>query len=258
MKEQNGKGVGDIESVNKTFKLIELLKKLEGARLVEIADRLGWPKSTVHVHLQTLRENEYVVQIDGEYYLSFRFLEICEYVKNRNEEYAVIEPYIERLAEETGERVQFVVNEHSYGVYLRIAEGKQAVSTGSHIGRRRNMLHATAAGKAILANLPDEEVREILDKNGLPALTANTITEEAELIDELEAIRERGYALNHEEHIQGLKAVAVAIIGADDDVVGAVSIAVPAHRMSEERFTEELPNRILALKNEVELEITYK
>jgi len=251
-------GLKSIEAVNKSLRIVEALKEMDGARVTELADELGWAKSTVHSHLESLESNEYVVQENGQYVLGFRFLEIGEYVKHRKSFYSLIQPKIDELAEETGERVQFVTNEHGDGVYVRIAEGDRAVSTGSYLGHRRTMLHATAAGKAILAHLPEDEVERIIDRKGLVPQTPNTITDREELFQELEEVREKGFAFNREEHIEGLQAVAAPIEDPDDNVLGALSIAGPAHRMRGEWLREELPDHILGVRNEIELDIAYR
>jgi len=253
-----GENENEVEAVNKTIRILELLRELDGVGVTELADRLGWPKSTVHNHLATLRRNEYIVQEDGEYKLGLRFLELGEFVKDRNEIYSLVEPKIQELATDLGERVQFVVEEHGDGVYVRIATGERAVSTGSRLGRRRSMLHATAAGKSILAFSPESEVHRVIERKGLPELTANTITDEEELFAALAEVRERGYAFNYEEHIEGLRAVAAPVENESDEVVGAISVAGPAHRMRGDWFTEELPDKILGIRNELELDIAYK
>lgn len=258
MVDQNGREHKQVESVNKTFQVIELLRELEGAGVTELATHLNWPKSTVHSHLETLERNEYIIREEGEYKLGLRFLEIGEYVKNREPIFSLIEPKLKKLAEDVGERFQFVVNEHGDGVYVRIATGERAVSTGSRLGRRRSMLHATAAGKSILAFLPKAEVQNIVAVKGLPQLTPNTITDEDELFDALAEVHERGYAFNHEEHIEGLRAVAVPVQDTSDRVVGAISVAGPAHRMQGEWFHNELPDKILGARNEVELDLEYR
>lgn len=247
-----------IEAVNKTIRVLELLKEFDGARVSELADRLGWPKSTVHSHLATLERNEYITREGDLYVVGLKFLDFGEYVKTRKDVYSLIEPKIHDLAEKTGERVQFVVSEHSEAVYVRIATGDHAVSTGSRLGRRRSMLHATAAGKAILAFLPESEVWDVIDRKGLPKLTQNTITDEAVLFESLEEVRERGYAFNHEEHIDGLQAVAAPVVTPTDEVVGSISIAGPTHRMRGPSFTEEIPDMILGARNEIELDIAYR
>ena len=247
----------EVVAVRKSLRLIELLQDLEEGRLSELASRLEWPKSTVHSHLETLENAGYVVKEDDTYHLGFRFVELGEDVKNRDEVYTLVEPRIDALADETGERVQFVIEEHGEGVYVRISEGQHAVSTGSRLGRRRNMLHATAAGKSILAFMDREDVVDIVELKGLPELTPNTITDREVLFDELGEIEERGYAFNYEEHIQGLHAVAAPVKRPTGNVVGSISVSGPAHRMNGELLTEELPNKILGVCNEVELDIVY-
>lgn len=254
-KHKQGNEVG---AVRKSLQLVERLQEFEGARVSELATALKWPKSTVHSHLETLENAGYVVKQGDVYFLGFRFVELGETVKNRDEVYSLVEPRIKALADETGERVQFVINEHGEGVYVRIAEGEHAVSTGSSLGRRRNMLHATAAGKSILAFMHQREVEDIIDRKGLPRLTENTITDVETFFDELEEIRERGYAFNYEEHIKGLHAVAAPVQRPNEEVVGAISVSGPAHRMNGEQLTSELPQKILGVCNEVELDIVYR
>lgn len=248
----------EVGSVRKALAIVELLKDLDGARVTELADRLEWPKSTVHSHLETLENAGYIIKEGDEYLLGFRFLDLGEHVKYRNEVYSMVEPRIEALAERTGERVQFVISEHGDCVYARIAEGEHAVSTGSRLGRRRHMLHATAAGKSILAHMDREDVDEIITEKGLPELTPNTITDRDELFEELEQVRERGFAFNYEEHIEGLRAAAAPVKEPNGSVVGAISVSGPAHRMHGEQFTKDLPENILGVCNEIELDIVYQ
>ena len=248
---------GTIEAVDRSMKVIEALKELDGAGVTELADELGWAKSTVHTHLKTLRENEYLVCRDGEYDLSLRFLGYGEYVKHRHPIYSDIEPHLEELADKTERRVQFLTQEHGYAVYVRIAEGKHSVCTGAELGRRRAMLHATAAGKSLLAHLPRAETDAILDDKGLYRFTENTVTDRDELYEQFETVRERGYAINREEHIEGLRAVAAPVRTPEGEVLGAVSVADAAHRMKGEWFEEELPELLLGIVNEIELNVAY-
>lgn len=248
---------GTIEAVNRSMRVIETIKDLNGAGVTELADELGWAKSTVHTHLKTLEENEFLIRDGDQYDLSLRFMDCGEYVKERHPIYSSIEPKLEELAAETEKRVQFITQEHGYAVYVRIAEGKHSVSTGATLGGRRVMLHATAAGKSMLAYLPREETEAILDDKGLHRFTENTITDREELYEEFEAIRERGYAINREEHIKGLRAIAAPVTTPDDEVLGSVSVADAAHRMKGQWFEEELPELLLGIVNEIELDVAY-
>ena len=248
---------GTIDAVNRSMAVLETIKELDGAGVTELADELGWAKSTVHTHLKTLRENEFLVARGDQYDLSLRFLNYGEYVKHRHHIYSAIEPHLEALAAETEKRVQFLTHEHGYLVYVRIAEGNHSVCTGAELGRRRPMLHASAAGKSILAHLPRGETDAILDDKKLHPFTENTITDRDELYDEFETIRERGYAINREENIKGLRAVAAPVRTPEDEVLGAVSVADAAHRMKGEWFENDLPELLLGIVNEIELNVAY-
>jgi len=163
---------------------------------------------------------------------------------------------VNQLAEETGEVANLLIEEHGWGYYIHRAHGDQAVNVEAHIGTRVN-LHCTALGKTILAHMPDERVEEIIDRRGLPAVTEKTTTDFEELQAELETIRERGYAIDDEEHHEGLRCIAAPVLSNGDRVLGAMSIAGPSNRMKGERFTEEIPKLLKERVNVVELNVTY-
>lgn len=244
-----------VETSRKTFRLLEAIKERDGARVTELATALDMGKSTVHNHLSTLREDEFVVREGTEYRLGLRFLEFGGYVRNRQELYRVAEPEIDRLAEQTGEMASLVTEEHGLGVSLQRSKGSQAVALDTHAGYRCP-LHVTAHGKAILAHLPEERVREILDRHGLAARTPETITDEAALFDHLEAVRSQGYSLDDEERMTGLRCVGAPIV-ADGTVEGAISVSAPTGRMRDDRFTDEMPDLVRSTANVIELNLTH-
>ena len=246
-----------IRSVGRTFDIIETIQTLGGARISEIADELDVAKSTVHRHLGTLLRREYVTREGDEFQLSLKFLDLGEYSRACHDEYLFAEPKVDELAAQTEERVQFLVEEHGYGVYVFRSLGSHAVRTDPGLGKRVP-LHTTAAGKAILANYPEAKVREIVERRGLDAVTDHTITRFADLQEELESIRERGFAVNNEENVKGLRAVGVPIRKQPGNhVIGALSVSGPSHRMKAEWFSEELPKLLLGVANEIELNIAH-
>lgn len=245
-----------VTTVDTSFELLETLHDLDGATLTELAAEVGLAPSTVHRHLRTLHHRRYVVQEDGEYYVSFRFLELGTYAQTRKRGYQMAKEKVEELADETDERAQFMVEEHGRAVYVYRETGCHAVNTDPGIGKRIH-LHTTSAGKAILAHLPTHRVEEIFDREGLPALTAHTKTDPESLFEEFERIRSRGYSVNNQENIEGLCAVGVPVADADGSVLGAFSISGPTHRMKGDWFEEELPNLLLGTSNELELNIAH-
>jgi DNA-binding IclR family transcriptional regulator len=244
-----------LKTTETTLAVIEALESLDGARVSELADELDLAASTVHAHLATLEASEYVAKEGDSYHLGLEFLPLGNYVGYRKRAYRTAENYARRLADETELRAVFMVEEHCWGVYLFTFSGRYAVWTYSTVGKKVP-LHVTAAGKAILSKLPRERVETIVERRGLDPETDNSITDPDELFDELERTAERGYSLNDEEQLEGVKAVGVPVTDANDQIIGAFSVASPANRLSETEFAEELPNTILGIANEFELEHT--
>ncbi|UPM44232.1 IclR family transcriptional regulator [Halocatena salina] len=244
-----------IKTTDTVFDVVESLWNTNGATVTELADRLDIAKSTAHAHLATLEQREFVVKNGNTYQLSLRFLELGIHVRDQIELSRIAEPLLEKLAEETGEAIWLIVEEHGWAVYLNKAMGEDALQIKSTIGERSH-LHYLAAGKALLAYVPHENVESIVERRGLPGRTSHTITEPNELFTELAAIRERGYAFNENEEIDGVRGVGVPIC-AEDRAIGAVGIGAPENRLRGKRFREEVPNQLLGAANEIELRITY-
>jgi DNA-binding IclR family transcriptional regulator len=118
-------------------------------------------------------------------------------------------------------------------------------------------LHVTAAGKVMLAELPDVRFGEIIDMQDLNACTPHSITQDAELIEEVESIRERGVGFNIEEHHAGINAVAAPVTEPNGRLLGALTVSGPAQRFKGNRLRKELPELLLARVNELELDIKY-
>lgn len=246
-----------VTTTQTTFALIEAIREFETVSLSELARHTGLAKSTVHRHVTTLLDDEYLVREGNEYRLSFRFLNLGEHVRNQNPIHVMAKPKVEQIAAETGERAQFLVEEHGYGVYLHFELGEHAVRTDSALGKRVPM-NAISAGKAILSAMPERRVQAIIERNGLPQLTEHTITDEDELFADLERTRERGYAVNIEESTYGLSALAVPVKGKDHEVIGAFGVSGPTHRFKGPRFEQELPDLLLGVVNQFELDIQYQ
>ncbi|MFC7009793.1 IclR family transcriptional regulator [Halalkalicoccus salilacus] len=129
------------------------------------------------------------------------------------------------------------------------------MSTRTRIGKRLYP-HETAAGKTILFQLSQAEVEQIINEVGLPAVTENTITDEVEFLDELDTVRDQGYALNLGESVEGLVAIAVPLV-LDKEVLGTCSVTGPYHRMKGDPLNEEIADTLLSFVIELELNIAH-
>jgi len=250
---ENGATVGATET---TFSIIEHLAKDDGTGVSALAETLGISKSTVHTHLQTLRELGYVTREDGEYRLGLRFLGLGDQARQRHELYQFAKPEVDSLVEAVGERVQVMVEEDAVGVYIYQSLADQAVRTDSHIGTVVD-LHATAVGKAYLAYLPEAERSAVLNQLALERRTPNTLTDRKTLKSELEVVADRGYAFNDEEKTVGMRAVGVPILSDDERVLGAVSVSGPTTRMNGTWFREEVPDMVVQSARVIGIKATY-
>jgi DNA-binding IclR family transcriptional regulator len=243
-----------VSTSQKTIRLLEALRKLGSAGVTELASAVDMNKSTVHNHLSTLKDEEMVIQRGTEYALGLRLLEFGGRARGQHRLYSVSVPEIERLASQTGELANLVVEEYGHGVYLVCEKGDRAVNLDIYPGVRRP-LHLTASGKAILAHLPTERLDEIIDQHGLPAKTEQSITDREELVEQLEEVREHGFAVDDEEHINGLRCIGAPIQSESQTVLGAVSISVPVTRMDDEQFYNDIPDMVRSATNVIELHV---
>src|SRR6267378_3305452 len=130
-------------------------------------------------------------------------------------------PYLDRLQRELGETVFFCLLDDGQVLYLEKIESQQSVRTACTVGSRAPA-YCTAVGKAMLAELPDAEVSEIVRRSGLKAFTPNTITTATALKDELRAVRSRGYAIDDEEKEEGLRCISAAVSGHSGRLFAAI------------------------------------
>jgi len=245
-----------VRTVDRTLEIVEIIQELDGAGVSEIADRMDIGKSAVHNHLNTLVNREYLVKEGDEYQIGLSFLGLGAYARNRTDIYETARKEVDKLADETGELANLLVEKNGMGIYLYQSKGGNAVELDTYEGKRVH-LHCTGLGKSVLGFRPREEVEEFLDRHGMPAMTERTITDRDAFFEELEEIRERKYALDHEERLMGLTCVAAPITDDQDRSIGAISVACPLHRVSDERLYDELPDAVLGTANVVELEHNY-
>lgn len=254
MTKRSGGSASLVRASVTSFEILEQLREMDGAGLSELATTLDTSKSTVHRHLTTLQELEYVVRSGDEFHLSHSFLRLAESARRREPSYELVREKVAELAYTTDERAQFVVAEFGRGVCLFRASGDQAVDTSPKVGSRMP-IHATAAGKSLLAFDDDLSVKDLAEQDRLPLVTDHTITDPDDLRREIESVRDQGYAVNREEQINGLTAFGAPIRRRDGTVLGAISISGPADRFAAEDTETRVLNHLLGTTNEIELNI---
>jgi DNA-binding IclR family transcriptional regulator len=247
---------GGVKSVRTLFSILERMKTHDRIGVSDLAREMEMSKGAVHRYLQTLVDEGYAVNEDGTYSLSMRFLDYGAHVKTQYPFNEYIQPKVRRLADQTGERAQYIVEEHGRGIYLHRERGANAVETDARVGKVV-YLHTTAAGKAILSQLPRDRVEKIIDEHGLITQTDRSVADRDELFAELTKIRDRGFALNEEEHVRGLFAVGVPITTQNGDVLGGLSVSGPANRLKDRSDDQTIQRKLLGIKDEIELNLSY-
>lgn len=240
-----------LETTENSLQILELIKDTEGAKMTTIAEEIGLSQSTVHTHLTTLRKHGYVTRKGEYYYLGIKLYHIGVCAKHRNPIYELAKERTIELSERTGEEVDFNIEENGrlttiYQAVNGSIEREPSFQSGHHY-----YLHTASVGKAILAELPDNRVDQIIDYWGLPKRTEHTITEREELLDELETIRDRGYAIGNQEHRLGLRTVGAAIKNPDGSIFGGIAVDSPTYRMQNDNI-EDIAEIMLEIVDELE------
>jgi len=267
-----------IESSQKLFRVLEQVVEKDSAGVTEVADETSLAKSTTHLHLQSLLATGYVVKREGKYYPSLQLFEWGEKVRNGIEVYVKGRNEVDDLVANVQGVAKLGVLE---GDSVRLAYVKenaddatessaQSISTEfnadsptvvDHTGEYRNLLgkemniHATAIGKAVLAEMSRGAVESVVDHHGLPQYTENTITDESALFEELDRIRERGYAVDSEEWSEDISCIGAAITR-DDRPVGGVSISGPDGYVNGD-LVDELARRVINTTNMIEVKLSH-
>jgi DNA-binding IclR family transcriptional regulator len=159
------------------------------------------------------------------------------------------QPVIDQLAEETGESANLAALERGRVLYLVTASSDRLLRTDTPPGLRLEA-HATALGKSLLAQLPDDEARHVLGHEPYRPLTARTLTTWDQVQRELHTIRRRGYALSEGELEQGLSSCAVALPACADRPY-AINVSAPASRMPRKLMHQRFAPLLERAANEI-------
>lgn len=217
--------------------LIETSNQRMTANAVALAS--GYPKPTVNRILSALvrRDLLAVDRRDQTYELGMRFMQLAAAFRRSHRLVALVEEELIVLSTRTGESVSLGVPEpNSVRIVGRYQLGLETMP-GGPMGAKRPY-HATSIGKAMLAGMNEKRMQKLLSRLELTDFTPNTMTDAAALLPELKLARARGYAFDDEEIVKGIRCVGVPLFAIHGDLVGAVSLSAPAHRMPTERINE--------------------
>ena len=222
-----------LSSVTNALRLLKVFSDQESEiGISDLARRIGLAKSTVHRLASSLVEEGMLEQAEreGKYRLGLALFELGALVRRKMDVTAEARHHLKALSERSGETVQLAVLEQTAALYINVIESQRALRMSYQVGTRAP-LHCTAVGKVLLAHA-DPQLFELTVKNGLAPLTPLSITLAPDLRRELIAIVDRGYAFEEEESEPGLRGVAAPVRDFSGEVVAAIGLSGPTHRMS--------------------------
>lgn len=222
-----------VQVLDRSLAILDVLANArEDSSLAELADKVKLHKSTVH-RLASILERHRIVERDarsGRYRLGLRLFELGSIAMARFNIRDRAQPYLEKLLYEVDETVHLCVLDAGEVLYLDKMEPVRSVRMASYIGRR-NPAHCTSVGKAMMAFLPEKETDDILRQHGMKRLTPKSITSPAELKADLKQIRDRGYAVDNEETLEGVICVGAPVLDHSGRPIAAISISAPSFRL---------------------------
>lgn len=231
-------GSGGVQSLTRGLTLLEKLAESEGGiTLTEISSRADLPPSTAHRLLNTLADMGFVTQAkdSGLWYVGLKTYRVgCAFVSNRDfvgESHA----YLRKLMEASGETANLSILDGSYACFIGQVQCHEVMRMLVRLGSRIPA-HASGSGKAMLSALPEDELAIVLRDSDLVQLTTKTITDPQKLRSQFATIRARGYSYDDEENAMGLRCVAAPIYDEFAEPIGAISLAGPIARLTDERI----------------------
>lgn len=230
-----------VRSVARALRLVQIVADgtADGLSLSDLARALGTSKSATLALTRTL--TAFGILYDGRpgprYTLGVGLIRLGDIAREQLAMGDLCRPLLSELSELTKMTSRLAICDEGFPVFIERVDGPGSVRFHAPLGQREKP-HTSAAGKAMLATMAENRVREICREAGLPQRTSHTITDLESLLDNLEVVRSNGYALDDEEDAAGIFCLGAAFFDHNDAVAGAVSVTgikgdLPAWRVSE-------------------------
>jgi DNA-binding IclR family transcriptional regulator len=249
-----------IRAVERALELLKVFSTTEPElSLTELSNRLGLNPSTAYRLLTTLESHGFVEQNsqNGRYHLGVACLHLGSVFLSQASLRQQALPLLETLRNDCKETVHLTILDRMEVVYLEKLEGLLPIGFMSSRVGGRSPAYCTGVGKALLAYEAPAEVRSFFSEQGLKRYTENTIVDVEELLTDLAEVRNRGFAIDNEEHEIGVKCVAAPIRDHQGKVVGAISISGPVQRINERIAEMDLVSKVINTSTEISARLGY-
>jgi DNA-binding IclR family transcriptional regulator len=228
------------QSLERGLRIIETIAAIGGyATLAEIARKTILPRSTAHHLLRALVEFGYLIQDSNErtYTLAPKLFRLtgCTWTKEQLAEISM--PFLDKVSRRTGEGTSLAILRDGVVTVVAKRDPDGPVRVVQEVGARRP-IYCTAVGKALAAWLPERELDGIIGRTVFEQKTAKTITTPADFRRELARIRATGFAIDNEEHIEGIRCIATPVRDHSGEVRASLCVVGPKSRLPKRRLLE--------------------
>ena len=246
------------QSLERGLRVIEAISDFDGSASVSaIARKTGLPRSTVHHLLRSLIAFGYLLQ-GGEaqpYKLAPRLFKLTGRAWTQGQLAEISVPFIDELSRRTGEGTSLAILREGVVSVVAKRDSEGPVRVVQKVGAVRP-IYCTAVGKILAAWLPERELDDIIGRIVFERITANTITAPAVLKRELARIRANGFAVDNEEHIEGIRCIAAPVRDHSGKVCAALCILGPKNRFSPRR-RKELRGPLMDVAEKLSVQLGY-
>jgi IclR family pca regulon transcriptional regulator len=235
----------DVASLLRGIEVLDALARSpQGTSPQELVEETGLDRSTLQRLLRTLVSAGYADRLErGRYAVATAGLSLGVKLSQSSHLARVSRPYLVELQRSVGETVNLAVLTGTDVTYVARLATQRILSINIDVGTRLPA-YCTSLGRAILAALPEDQARTILQRSELTRLTERTIVDSEAIMKRLERVRTQGFALTEAELEPGLCSVAAPVIGPGATVVGAVNISVPLARVTSALLKREMAPKL--------------
>lgn len=213
-----------VPALDKIVRICDYLDSHRGATFSQIFQDLNLPKSSTSTLLNALIMHGILRQEKNKYYLGLKLHEWGDKSLEQFDIAKIAKPIMSKLRDETNLTCHLGVLDGLYPVYIAKVENDQAIGIRTWIGKKLP-LHSSGVGKALIAWLPEEKIDQLIPEEKLTKFTDTTITSKKQLKKELAEIREKGWAYDNQEDVQGVHCIAAPIFDKNGEPIAAISIS---------------------------------
>ena len=251
-------GPYQLHGLERAVAVLEVLSESEAPlSLADICRRMNLHKSTAHRALMVLERSALIERTpENCFRLGLKLYELGNRAVEQMDLRARVYPFFRRLAMDVRETVHLGVLQKTSVVYLDKVEPNRRICMSSKIGSS-NPVYCTSLGKAMLAFQPEETIAKIVSSIRFTRYTPKTISSREKLLEHLETVRRRGYAIDDEEIELGVRCIGAPIFNEDGWAIAAVSISGPTSRVTSKNVSA-IAQRVLTCCREISASLGMK